>query len=455
MSDDEVDLELLALLRKSLGLGGGAANPGVAETKVLENAQYVFDNAIDVALDPAKTKAAAETIWRQMQKKEYSTHTWSEHELHPKTKDEGTMDFIFTMDLLNFSFWSAETEEKRFAIEYRGKNWTGYWSLVAALQRALDEDIPITSPEFWIDEVECTEELIKHVFRSATDEEMPLLHERLECLREAGRVLCNDFDGSFTNCIYNANHSAAALVNLLAESFSCFRDEAVFNGRRVRLYKRAQILVADIWACFNGEGYGEFHDIDKITMFADYRIPQMLHYLGCLLYSPPLDTHIRKQRDLPSGSNWEIELRATSIWCVELIRREIEKQHPELKAPPARPKLKSRPVSLVGNGHLSGNPNAAGYSNSTGHTITNTNGFETSQHNSNGHHATTINNQQNGHSQESSEHQNGDDGVTKPSGTVKGINAILIDFFLYDTIKEIEKDGQEIIPHHRTRSIWY
>jgi hypothetical protein len=191
MSDDEVDLELLALLRKSLGLGGGAANPGVAETKVLENAQYVFDNAIDVALDPAKTKAAAETIWRQMQKKEYSTHTWSEHELHPKTKDEGTVDFVFTMDLLNFSFWSAETEDKRFAIEYRGKKWTGYWSLVAALQRALDEDIPITSPEFWIDEVECTDELIKHVFRSATDEEMPLLHERFECLREAGRVLCN------------------------------------------------------------------------------------------------------------------------------------------------------------------------------------------------------------------------------------------------------------------------
>jgi hypothetical protein len=36
----------------------------------------------------------------------------------------------------------------------------------------------------------------------------------------------------------------------------------------VRLYKRAQILVADLWACFNGEEFGEFHDIDKITMFA-------------------------------------------------------------------------------------------------------------------------------------------------------------------------------------------
>jgi hypothetical protein len=191
MSDDEVDHELIALLRKSLGIGGGAANPGAAETKVLENSQYVFDNAIDVALDPTKTKEAAETIWSQMQKKEYTTSSWSEHELHPKTKDENTVDFIFTMDLLNFSFWSAETAEKRFAIEYQGKKWTGYWSLVAALQRALDEGIEITNPEFWANEEECTEDLLRHVFRSATAEEMPLLQERLECLREAGRVLCN------------------------------------------------------------------------------------------------------------------------------------------------------------------------------------------------------------------------------------------------------------------------
>jgi hypothetical protein len=35
------------------------------------------------------------------------------------------------------------------------------------------------------------------------------------------------------------------------------------------------------------------------------------------------------------------------------------------------------------------------------------------------------------------------------------INAILIDFFLYDLAKEKEKDEVDIIPHHRTRSIWY
>jgi hypothetical protein len=137
---DEADPELVELLRQHLGLGGKPNKAAPPETKVLEGAQYIFDNSIDVALSPTQVKEAAEMIWRLMQKKAYSTLTWSEHELHPQAKTESTVDFIFAMDLLNFSFWSEEKDEsKRFCIEYRGRKWTGYWSLVAALQRALDE----------------------------------------------------------------------------------------------------------------------------------------------------------------------------------------------------------------------------------------------------------------------------------------------------------------------------
>ena len=39
------------------------------------------------------------------------------------------------------------------------------------------------------------------------------------------------------------------------------------------------------------------------------------------------------------------------------------------------------------------------------------------------------------------------------------VNAILIDYFLYDTVKEKIALGEgaepSMIPHHRTRSIWY
>lgn len=116
---------------------------------------------------------------------------------------------------------------------------------------------------------------------------------------------------SFTNCIQAAKGSAAGLVNLLAKDFSCFQDEFRWQGRRkpIRFLKRAQILVADLWACFQGESYGAFRDIDKITMFADYRVPQILSTMGCLSYSPPLGTAIQEKEIIPSGSSWEMQLR--------------------------------------------------------------------------------------------------------------------------------------------------
>lgn len=206
---------------------------------------------------------------------------------------------------------------------------------------------------------------------------MPMLRERLACLREAGRVLHETYGGRFANCITAAGESAAALVQVVVRDFSCFRDSHDFLGQEVHFYKRAQILVADTWACFDGSSYGTFHDIDDaITMFADYRIPQMLHSLGCLRYSPALEARVRRLEEIPSGDRCEIELRGNCIWAVELVRRQMVKDHPEM----------------------------------------------------------------------------GEEGDRKVR-----INSILIDFLLYDTLKEKEKAGETraMIPHHRTRSIWY
>ena len=139
MSDDEEDPELLELLRKSLALNVAAA-AGPAQTGVLESAEHIYTNAIDVAIDMHGTKAAATTIWNRMQEKQYSCRAWVSHELHPKNKDEASVEFIFIMDLLNFCFWSeGKDPETGFSVDYRGQRWLGYWSLVAALQRALDQ----------------------------------------------------------------------------------------------------------------------------------------------------------------------------------------------------------------------------------------------------------------------------------------------------------------------------
>lgn len=76
------------------------------------------------------------------------------------------------------------------------------------------------------------------------------------------------FNGSFITCLDEANGSAAALVNLFVDSFPCLDDRHRFEGSTVRFHKRPQILVADLWACFEGKSFGYFHDIEQITMFA-------------------------------------------------------------------------------------------------------------------------------------------------------------------------------------------
>lgn len=77
-------------------------------TGVLKDAEYIYSNAIDVSVDMYGTKAAASSIYKIMQQRGYSTQNWSQHELHP-TAAEGYSDvdivnFIFTMDLLNYSY---------------------------------------------------------------------------------------------------------------------------------------------------------------------------------------------------------------------------------------------------------------------------------------------------------------------------------------------------------------
>jgi hypothetical protein len=55
-----------------------------------------------------------------------------------------------------------------------------------------------------------------------------------------------------------------------------FQDHSIYEGHQIHFYKRGQILIKDIHGRFNGTGVGEFKDIDELTMFPDYRVPQVL-----------------------------------------------------------------------------------------------------------------------------------------------------------------------------------
>ncbi|KAI9206437.1 UPF0553 protein C9orf64-like protein [Polychytrium aggregatum] len=288
---------------------------------VLESAEFISNHSQDVSVPREGIQAASRLILEAMKQQRYSTHSWKQNDLHPKDASIDALQWVFLVDTLNFSFYHTPPE-KPFTVTYRGKAYTGYWSLCACINRALDEGIPIHTPEFCRD---ISLEQFRHVFRGDPEGgSVALLEERWRAVQETGRVIVEKYQGRVENVVRAANHSALEFLKIVTRDFSSFQDEREFCGRRVQIYKRAQILIADIWACFDGQSFGRFDDIDEITMFADYRVPQALLHYGCLQYSPALLEILGRNEELDAGCRLEIEIRGNSIWSVELVRREIK-----------------------------------------------------------------------------------------------------------------------------------
>ena len=111
-----------------------------------------------------------------------------------------------------------------------------------------------------------------------------------------------------------------------------FEDTADYNGTRVHFYKRAQLLVSDIYQAFGNKGPGELTKMDQFTACADYKIPQVLRKLGILQYDISISEKIDSMVLLSHGCKEEVEIRAATIWAVELITRKLKRTVPSINA---------------------------------------------------------------------------------------------------------------------------
>lgn len=274
---------------------------------------------MDVTIDKEGVGKVADLVQGCLKQGSFSKDSWRRHPLHPKALDDSTAQWIFLVDALNFCFWSENCAEK-CEVEFDGKRHSGYWSLCAAANRAIQEGIPLLDAKFCRD---ISRPQVEHIFRSCTAVPFPLLDERHRILRECGEVLCTRYGGSFASCISRSGRSCQRLLEELVTNVASFRDEGTFNGVPVSFYKRAQILVADLWACFGGQGLGEFEDIGTLTAFADYRVPQVLAHFGALRYSERLSSMLESGVQLQNGDREEMEIRGATIHACELVREEL------------------------------------------------------------------------------------------------------------------------------------
>jgi hypothetical protein len=239
---------------------------------------------------------------------------------------EATVSYLLVLDSLNFCFWPAAGQAK-WEIEYESRKLSGYYALAASLKHAIDSGAPIIEAEYL---AELTLSELKEILGGQG--ELPLLEHRLQILNELGQVLLEEYEGQALKLVESAGGSAIGLVRLLVERLASFRDVAEYRRHKVFFYKRAQIFAADLYGAFDGKDWANFADIDKLTAFADYKLPQVLRHLGIFDYSQALAQKVDQEIYLEAGCPEEVEIRANTIWAVELIRRELERMGKRLRA---------------------------------------------------------------------------------------------------------------------------
>ncbi|MBU2592182.1 queuosine salvage family protein [Patescibacteria group bacterium] len=234
---------------------------------------------------------------------------------------DNLLQIIFVFNTVNFCFWAGK-DEKKWTVQIDGEELDGSIALFRCIEKEVEKN-----PDFLAGD-ELADLSRSHLRRIlAGNVQIPLFEERLNCLNEAGKVLEKRFGNSFIGVYEKAGNDALALANLLIKYFPCFDDISEYKGEKMGFYKRAQLNSKMVSDTLVASGKGKLRNLDKLTAFADYKIPQILRNLGVIKYSKELAEKIDRYELIKKGSEEEVEIRATTVWAVELIRRELQKRY--------------------------------------------------------------------------------------------------------------------------------
>lgn len=265
---------------------------------VRTSAAEVAENAVFIKINYDKIESYTEFL---LAKYAIVTEMPEEHHFLSEASPEQTAAYILALDSINFG--------------------SGYFHVARGAGVDLEYDIiarglknafltgHMNTPALWAaaTPAQCHDIFgINKGAHSALDGLMVLFAQHL---RETGRIVIEQYEGSVMTLINAAQGSAVKLAQIVG-AWPTFVDKP--------FYKRAQIFAADIHLAF-GNDY--FVDIDGLTMFADNMVPHVLRCDGVLEYSLALAARIDAGVIIDAGSDEEVELRGVAIHAVELMRQ--------------------------------------------------------------------------------------------------------------------------------------
>ena len=220
--------------------------------------------------------------------------------------------FLLIFNSINYCFW-AEHGKKKWAIEDDGKLIGGSRGLFICLEKEAKSNANFFDPMYWL-------RLERDEMGRILSSEIPMLAERAWCVKSVGKALTAKYDG-IEGFISEHHASATSYVEGLVANFDCYHDSRKYHGvGTVQFLKRAQLFASMLNDVVVARGYGELENVDRLTAFADYRIPQTLRHYGVLNYSKALGQAIEEHKLVPEHCQEEIEIRACTVWAVEELK---------------------------------------------------------------------------------------------------------------------------------------
>ncbi len=282
-----------------------------AMEKILSSIQPVVENSKYVYINRAKIRDFSRNFNPQ------EIRQWLDFAPFEikKLNTEDRVAFLFVLHSTSFCYWG----NPKWSVGYKGKIYDGTWGLIASLGKAVEENKPILDPSYLRD---IPQNEAKRIFRGNV--KIPLFEDRLQLLRELGRVTAEKYGEDFSKIVENSNNDALKLVNVLMTDFHSFNDFSLYEGKPVYFQKRAQLLVSDISNVF------KLKNIEQLTACADYKLPKVLRENKILEYDKELSKKIDAQIEISKGSREEIEIRANTIFAVELIKKQLKNRIPEI-----------------------------------------------------------------------------------------------------------------------------
>jgi hypothetical protein len=276
--------------------------------EIREACAAVAERAAFVRLEPTVLDAYAESL-------DLSTLTTPRYDTahHYSGDPEAVLAFNVTLDAVNFGSGYFPHLKKR-------PGMSGYFTVASSLKDYFETHGPLSATELCA----LTPPQVAAIFGQdlADPVRAELMRHFTEALHQLGSYLSERFGGSFVRLIEAAGGSAERLAGILA-AMPYFQDVTYYGALAVPLYKRAQITPSDLALAFDAQGWGAFHDLGALTIFADNLVPHVLRVDGVLRYAPELERRIDAGELIPAGTPEEVEIRAVALHAVERLSERL------------------------------------------------------------------------------------------------------------------------------------